>query len=49
MKEHKHMTYKNRIVIETLLKQRVSIDLIAKTLGKNPATIYREIKKRRDR
>lgn len=49
MKEHKHMTYENRIVIETLLKQGVSINLIAKTIGKNSSSIYREIKKRREK
>lgn len=42
---YNHLSYEERIQIETLLREKYSIRKIAKRLGRNPATISREIKR----
>ena len=43
-KKHKRLSYKERIVIETLLKENKSKNYIAKQLNRNRTTITREVK-----
>lgn len=43
-KTHKRLSYKERIVIETLLKEGKSKNYIANQLKRNRATITREVK-----
>ncbi len=40
-----HLTWDDRIRIDTLLKQQVSVNKIAKILGIHRSTVYREIKR----
>lgn len=44
MPKHKHLTDEERLHIERLLKERVSIKKIAEKLGKSTSTISREIR-----
>ena len=46
MAKNKHLTDSERILIERLLKERMSIKQIAKELDKDKSTISREIRKR---
>ena len=46
MTKHKHLTLSNRITIESMLKEKKSINQIAKELEKNPTTISKEIRAR---
>lgn len=43
MKKYKHLTWIERLVIETLFKASYSISVIAQSVGKHRSTIYREI------
>ncbi|MBQ9862611.1 MAG: IS30 family transposase [Lachnospiraceae bacterium] len=45
MSKFKHLTYKQRVIIEDRLSQRCSIRYIANELEKSPSTISREIQK----
>lgn len=45
MSKNKHLAYEERSQIEHLLRARKSIKEIARSLGKSPSTISREIKK----
>lgn len=45
MKKYKHLTYKNRVEIEILFKQKKSITQIAGIIGVNYSTIWRELKR----
>ncbi len=42
---YRHLSYEERIQIQTLLKEKISIRKIAKRLGRKPSTISREIKR----
>lgn len=44
MANQKHLTLEERIAIETMLNEKSSFREIAKTLGKNPSSISREIR-----
>ncbi len=44
-RKFKHLTIQDRKFIEKMLRQKVSVTVIADTLGFNRSTIYREIKK----
>jgi transposase, IS30 family len=46
MSENKHLTDSNRMEIEHGLRHRVSINKIAKKIGKHPSTVAREIRAR---
>ena len=45
MRNYKHLTYTQRLQIETLLKVKTPVKTIADTLGVHKSTIYREIKR----
>ena len=40
-----HLTYKQRCIIEALLKEGASFRYIAESIGKSPSTVSREIRK----
>ena len=42
-KSYRHLTYEERCQIEALKKSEISVALIAEQLGRNRATIYREV------
>ena len=44
---YKHLTYADRLTIERLLIQRISVSAIALYLGKTRQTIYNELKRGR--
>lgn len=44
MAKTKHLTYEDRVCIEEMLNEHRSYREIARTLGKSPSTIQREIK-----
>lgn len=44
-KNYRRITYKERVVIETLYNKKMNVSQIAKELGKDRSTIYREIKR----
>lgn len=44
MKEFKHLTFEERVIIEDRLNHKVSVRSIAKELKKSPSTIVREVK-----
>lgn len=44
MKEFKHLTFEERVIIEDRLNHKVSVRGIAKELKKSPSTIVREVK-----
>ena len=46
-KEHKHLTYEDRLVIELFIREKFPLEKIADNLEVNKSTIYREIKARR--
>ena len=43
-KKYNRLTLKDRVIIETLLKENKSKTYIAKTLNRSRSTIFREIK-----
>ena len=45
VKKHRRLTYKERVVIQTLLEEKKYKAYIAKTLNRARSTISREIKK----
>lgn len=49
MSQYKHLTFKDRIIIEELLEKKVSVNKIAKRLNKSRSTIAREIIRNRYR
>ena len=46
MANKKHLTFDDRIIIETMLNQKASFHEIANALGKNPSSISREVRSR---
>lgn len=44
-KEYHRLTFRERVIIETLLGQQMSASFIARQLNRNKSTISRELKK----